>query len=125
MIILQKQAINYGIDTAIEPLCTLETNLLNTMQEVHDFAVDFKVTGLKMICDTYHLGQSTENFSDIEKYIDLIEHVHISGKNRNLPICFDEKLESFFELIGKLNYNKLISIEAILPKNGPLIMPKF
>lgn len=65
------------------------------MQEVHDFAVDFKVTGLKMICDTYHLGQSTENFSDIEKYIDLIEHVHISGKNRDFLICFNEKFESF------------------------------
>ena len=112
--ILEGLTTDYNITIAIEPLCALETNLLNTMQETYDYIINCNIPGIKMICDTYHLENSAGNFRDIKKYTDLIQHFHISGKHRSFPIEFDEKFKTFFEIIDELGYEKLISIEAVL-----------
>ena len=111
-------AADCGVIIVIEPLNRSETNTFNTVAETCDFVRSVNSPALYSLCDIFHMSRVGEDFSIITKEQDLIRHIHVSEKNRNMPgqpAPGDESyLADFFDLLHTTSYDQYITVEARL-----------
>lgn len=86
------------------------TNFINTHEEAFEFVKDVNSKGLKINFDFGTLITNEESIYDIEKYIEYINHVHISEPYLN-KIEKRKEHKILATILKKHKYNKYISIE--------------
>ena len=86
------------------------TNFLNTTLEVYDFIKEVKSSGIRLNYDLGTVIYNNEEVIDINNYLHIINHVHISEPNLE-QIIFGKIQESLMNILLKRNYQKFVSIE--------------
>ncbi len=103
-----------GIEIALEPLRSVECNILNTVEKAAKICKDINHSSVGINPDLYHMYCGNEPFENLAKYIDLIKHIHVSDyKKRRYPAPDDGcEYSKIFNILKGAGYNGRISIEA-------------
>lgn len=86
------------------------TNFINTTNESFDFVKNINSEGLKVNFDFGTFLYNEEKITDIEKHLDLINHVHISEPYLE-EIKIREIHKDFSKMLTDNKYDKYVSIE--------------
>lgn len=107
------KAAEYGVTILIEPLRRGECNLVNTVQEGHDLALDVGSSNLLLMADLYHMMSNGEDVSSLASCLDLVRHIHIAGLERSLANTLENPyiLEGL-SLLRSCSYDGTISFET-------------
>jgi sugar phosphate isomerase/epimerase len=101
----------YDIIIALEPNPEIYgTNFLNKTMDVVDFITTNNFEKIKINFDFGSFLYNQEKIEEIESYINLINHVHISEPNLNLIENYSQ-IEILINKLKSLNYKKGLSIE--------------
>lgn len=106
----------YGIKIAIEPLRTMETNLINTVQQSLDIIKRCNHPNVFTLADFFHVFKSGESLDAIENAGELLIHTHLARANddRQMPVT-DEDLEAcklWANALKKCGYTARMSLEG-------------
>jgi len=119
--IMDEYAQNHNITIAVEPLNTMETNIINSYGEAAKLT-----TGLKNVAtmvDSYHAAMEKQNFDDVFASPAQLKHLHTAyPTGRKVPSPKDDKTEyaEFVQMVKQLNFTDKISIEGGLHGEIPL-----
>ena len=106
-----------GVTIAVEPLRAKESNIINTMAEVHALVEDVALPeAVACLYDSYHVWSAEEPLDNLRRAAPRVRHVHVadldgraapgeSGKN-------DADYRSAFALLKQAGYDDTISVEA-------------
>ena len=102
-----------GITIVIEPLCKLESNIINTVAEGLQLLKAVARENIKLLIDYYHLVMERENPEIILDVGSYIQHTHFaSPAGRIYPIEAEEGYIRFMNLLKRIGYEGRISVEA-------------
>jgi len=112
MFLLSEHAQNKRVFFCIEPLSSLETEFLTSIEQGAVFVKKVNHPFFKLHLDTKALYDTKENPQKIiEKYQKIIQHVHIGDKNLTEPGTFNKNHKLIGTALNKINYKKFISLE--------------
>ncbi len=106
----------YGQTIAVEPLCYAEANIINTLEDGARYVNAINRDSFKLLADFYHVNQNKEDLSELEKYKDLLVHVHIAGLKRGIPETEEDKeyVKSCIRKLKEIGYNGNVSYEGAM-----------
>lgn len=103
----------HGVCVAIEPLNTLECNLINSVAEAAALVQEIGHSSIGVLSDLYHIAQDGQSYDETRDAGSWLRHVHVAGLGRRGPISADyEFLRSYFAVLKECGYKGRISIEA-------------
>lgn len=105
----------YGMEIALEPLQTKETNLINTVAEGMELCKKLNNPHVKCLADFYHVFRNGETLEAIETAGAMLNHVHLARPNadrcmpqpEDLPTC-----KKYAEALKKCGYTGRLSLEG-------------
>ena len=102
-----------GITIVIEPLCKLESNIINTAAEGLQLVRAVDRENVKLLIDYYHLVMEKEDpeiMSDAGSYI---KHIHFANPaGRVYPVEIADGYIRFMDLLKRIDYEGRVSVEA-------------
>ncbi|MFK7983345.1 MAG: sugar phosphate isomerase/epimerase family protein [Saprospiraceae bacterium] len=111
------QAAEYAAGTGViltpEALNRFECYLFNTLASIAKLLREVNHPNLRMIYDTHHAHiEEKSQGGVIQKYADLIAHVHLSENDRGTPGTGQVQWDEIFENLQAIGYDKWLTIEA-------------
>lgn len=111
-----------GMELLLEPLGPKYSNILNTVEDSAEFCDAVNMSNFKLMADIRHMVGSGESFSNIEKYIKYIRHIHLdyplSYPERKVPSLEDDyDYGLFFDALKAVNYEGTLTVESDIPSN--------
>jgi D-psicose/D-tagatose/L-ribulose 3-epimerase len=102
------------INIAIEPLCKLESNIVNTAHQGWMLAKQVSRRHIRLLIDFYHLSIENEEQSIINEVSGYLQHIHIANpKGRVFPKPDDGvDYQTFLNNLKPAGYDSRVSIEA-------------
>ena len=102
-----------GITIVIEPLCKLESNIINTVAEGLQLFKAVNRENIKLLVDYYHLVVEKEDPEILLRAGSYIKHVHFANPaGRVYPVETEHGYVRFMNLLKRIAYEGRISIEA-------------
>jgi D-psicose/D-tagatose/L-ribulose 3-epimerase len=102
-----------GITIVIEPLCKLESNIINTAGEGLQLVKAVDRENIKLLVDYYHLVMEKENPEIILDAGPYIKHIHFANPaGRVYPVEAEDGYSRFMNLLKRVGYEGRISVEA-------------
>jgi D-psicose/D-tagatose/L-ribulose 3-epimerase len=102
-----------GITVVIEPLCKLESNIINTAAEGLQLAKAVDREHIKLLVDYYHLVMEKEDPEIISRAGSYIKHTHFANPaGRVYPVEAEDGYVHFMNPLKQIGYEDRISIEA-------------
>lgn len=104
----------YNLRIAIEPLCSRECNILNTVREATALAKSLGLPKVGVLGDTYHMHEEGEPLSALAEAGPLLWHVHVANPvGRLYPRPGDGgDYAAVFEALQQGGYDGRISVEV-------------
>lgn len=105
----------YKVQIAIEPLCSKETNMINTFEEGVALAKAANSAYVGAVCDWYHVATDHQDVSAILTDTDKLFHLHIANpEGRLVPTRKDDPAlyAPFISNVKKSGYDNKLSIEV-------------
>ena len=116
--VICEEAVRVGIDVLLEPVCKLECNLINTMQEALRFLEEMQLPNLHLVYDIYHEDAESQPLSVIAEAGDEIRVVHIAQNVNNercyLDPAYTEKYRAYWDALQKIGYQGEYNLEAMV-----------
>lgn len=89
-------------------------NYLNTIEQVGEIVKKINNPNIKMMVDIGNCIMENDNITNIIKYKDLINHIHISMPFMKPLIKYNQiEYTNFINLLKNINYDKIISLEFL------------
>jgi sugar phosphate isomerase/epimerase len=102
-----------SITVVIEPLCKLESNIINTAAEGLKLVKVVDRENIKLLVDYYHLVMEKEDPEIISDAGSYIKHIHFANPiGRVYPIEAEDGYLHFMNFLKGVGYKDRISIEA-------------
>ena len=102
-----------GITIVIEPLCKLESNIINTAAEGLQLSRAVERENIKLLVDYYHLVMEKEDPEILLRAGSYIKHVHFANPaGRVYPAEKVDGYIRFMNLLKRIGYEGRISVEA-------------
>jgi len=102
-----------GITLVIEPLCKLESNIINTAAEGFRLSRAVDRENIKLLVDYFHLVMEKENPEIILDAGPYIKHIHFANPaGRVYPVEIAHGYVRFMNLLKHIGYEGRISVEA-------------
>ena len=102
-----------GISIVIEPICKLESNIINTAAEGLQLVKAVDRENIKLLVDYYHLVMEKENPEIVLDAGSYIKHAHFANPaGRVYPIEAEDGYNRFIDLLKRIGYEGRISVEA-------------
>jgi D-psicose/D-tagatose/L-ribulose 3-epimerase len=102
-----------GITIVIEPLCKLESNIINTAAEGLQLVKAVDRENIKLLIDYYHLVMEKEDPEIILDAGSYIKHIHFANPaGRVYPAEKVDGYVLFMDLLKRIGYEGRISVEA-------------
>ena len=93
-----------------------DCNYLNTIDQVGKIVRKINHPKIKMMIDVGNCVMENDDIDDACNYKDIIHHVHVSAPFMN-PLSYPhyniEIYSKFIQLLKKINYNKVVSLEFL------------
>ena len=106
----------YGMEVALEPLNTGETNLINTVAEGIEICRRVNNPCVKCLADFYHVFRSGETLEAVETAGTMLNHVHLARPNADRAMPLEEDipaLRCYAESLKKCGYSGRLSLEGV------------
>lgn len=105
----------YGITTAIEPLNSTETNIINTASEGFQWVRNLDLPYVRILPDLFHMAMEKEDPNVLVQNENLIVHLHASeAPGRVFPGKFGgEYLKKCGEVLRSFGWTKDITVECV------------
>jgi len=102
-----------GITVAIEPLCKLESNIINTATDGLRLSRAVDRENIKLLVDYFHLVMEKEDPEILLRAGSYIRHIHFANPaGRVYPIEIEDGYIRFMNLLKRVGYEGRISVEA-------------
>ncbi|MBQ8227905.1 MAG: sugar phosphate isomerase/epimerase [Clostridia bacterium] len=103
-----------GITVALEPLRSVECNILNTVEKAAQICKDVNHSSVGINPDLYHMYNENEPFENLAKYIDYIKHVHIGDYTKRRYPTPDDGCEysRILNILKTAGYTGRVSVES-------------
>lgn len=102
-----------GITVVIEPICKLESNIINTAAEGFELSRTVDRETIKLLVDYYHLVMEKEDPEIILRAGSYIRHIHFANPTgRVYPTDREDGYVRFVGLLKQIGYEGRMSIEA-------------
>jgi len=102
-----------GITVVIEPICKLESNIINTAGEGLQLSREVDRENIKLLVDYYHLVMEKEDPTIILDAGSCIKHIHFAKPaGRVYPVEAEDGYVRFINLLKHIGYEGRISVEA-------------
>lgn len=108
-------AAKYGIMVVVEPLCTKETNLINTVAEGIEIVKKVNRPNVKSLADFFHVYKSGETLDAIRYNDGWLGHLHIARANDDRSMPYEEdipKVEEWAAAVKESGYEGRLSLEG-------------
>ncbi|MEE0928681.1 MAG: sugar phosphate isomerase/epimerase family protein [Acutalibacteraceae bacterium] len=108
-------AAKYGITVVVEPLCTEETNLINTVAQGIELAKKVSKPNVKSLADFYHVYKSGETLDAIRTGGKWLGHLHIARANPDRSMPYEEDIptvEEWAAAVKTSGYEGRLSLEG-------------
>lgn len=105
-------ASGHGLELAVEPLCSGETNVFNSLGEAVAFLEEHQLFHVRVVTDLYHIMNQGEPLEAVTRYAHWIAHAHIADTGRRAPGLGDWPLEAFLTALKQSGYRGDVSIEG-------------
>ena len=103
----------YNITVTVEPLNTLECNLINSLAQGAEIVRLTDHPNIQLLADIYHMLKENEPPQEILKVAPLLKHCHIAEKtDRYFPGKNRQDFTPYFSALKQINYSGAISIEG-------------
>jgi D-psicose/D-tagatose/L-ribulose 3-epimerase len=107
---------DYASVIAIEPLRKAESNIVNSVAEALDLALETNHARIRIVVDFFHLAEEREDPAVLLKAKDHIAHLHFASPlgGRSFPSRAGEHpaMAAFFAQIRAIGYRGRLSLEA-------------
>ena len=101
-----------GIRIAIEPMCRLESNVLNTLAEAMALAERVNRPEIGVLVDFYHLDVEKEPLEHISRAGRHLIHVHVADTGRLYPGSGSYDYPGFWRALQGAGYGSRVTIEC-------------
>jgi sugar phosphate isomerase/epimerase len=102
----------HGVTIVIEPVCRVDSNFIMSLAEGADIVQAVGHPNVRLLADNFHMDIEGEAPTEIERFADILEHVHVSEiKRRAIPGATDYDLRPYLRALKKAGYNKTLAIE--------------
>ncbi len=104
-----------GVRVAVEPLCSLETNMINTYQEGAALAREAGSPMVGTVCDLYHVVSDKQDIAAMASDPEKLFHLHIAyPAGRKIPSMADDRADyaAFMAAARAARYDGTLSIEV-------------
>ncbi|MCR4578339.1 MAG: sugar phosphate isomerase/epimerase, partial [Clostridiales bacterium] len=110
----EKHAAQHDITVVIEPLRSVECNIMNYVSEATLMAALINLPHIAGLGDTYHMEMGGESFNSLRMAGSLLKHVHVANAiGRKFPRPGDgEKYADLFEALKDIGYEGRVSVEG-------------
>ncbi len=109
------------IVVALEPLCTRETNMINTFAQGANLTGKIGSPYIKNVCDWYHVAADQADIQELIDNASELGHLHIANPNgRIVPQPSDDPAiyAPFVRAVRAIGYDKKCSVEAGVPEGA-------
>jgi D-psicose/D-tagatose/L-ribulose 3-epimerase len=107
------QAGQRGVTILVEALPLAQSNVVNTLAEAASIVNEIGSPAIQTMFDTHNAVDETEpHVALIEKYFDLIRHVHVNEMDGRHPSMGDYHFKPVLSTLQRLGYKGWISLEA-------------
>ena len=127
-------AVERKVTIAIEPLNSMECNIINSIAEAATFMKAVDSPAVKLLFDTYHAWMDREPLSNLRAVANKVAHVHVADRDGRIApgVSGLSDYRPVFRILREANYQGLISIEArnfsptnFIRDDGPNAVLKF
>jgi D-psicose/D-tagatose/L-ribulose 3-epimerase len=102
-----------GVTILVEALPIGQANVVNTLAEAAAIVHQIGSPAIQTMFDTHNAVDETEPHSAlIEKYFDVIRHVHVNEMDGKHPSKGDYDFKPVLNTLARLNYRGWVSLEA-------------
>ena len=102
-----------GITVLVEALPSSQCDVINTLDEAVSIVRQIDSPAVRTMFDTHNTADETEPHTAlIDRYFDLIRHVHVNEMDGRHPGTGDYDFKPVFEVLGRRGYNRWVSLEA-------------
>ena len=106
-------AADRGVTILVEALPLSQSDVIHTLEEAVAVVREIDSPGVRTMFDTHNAEDETEPHDAlIERYFDLIRHIHLNEMNGGHPGTANYNFAPIFAMLEKLNYNRWVSVEA-------------
>ena len=113
-------AAEYGIEIVFEPLCKMESNVINTIKEGAMLASAINMPNVGTLGDLYHMYVEGDTYDDVKELKGIFRHAHISNpvsdESGNKRVYMKES--DTFDYEGFFNALKFIGCERVSIEAG-------
>jgi sugar phosphate isomerase/epimerase len=103
----------HGVTIALEPLNRRECNFINSLEDGAEIVNAVDHENYMLLADIYHMKMDDEDPANIQRFGNLISHVHIAEKEgRSAPGTHGEDFIPWFRALAGTGYEGCISVEC-------------
>jgi sugar phosphate isomerase/epimerase len=108
-----KQALERGVTILVEALPAGQANVVNTLAEAASIVRQIGSPAIQTMFDTHNAVDEAEPHAAlIEKYFDIIRHVHVNEMDGRHPGMGDYDFKPVLRTLTRLGYQGWVSLEA-------------
>jgi sugar phosphate isomerase/epimerase len=102
----------HGVTIVIEPVCRTDSNFIRSLAEGADIVQAVGHPNVRLLADNYHMDIEGEPATEIERFANVLEHIHVSEiKRRAIPGTTDYDLRPYLRALKNAGYNGTLAIE--------------
>jgi D-psicose/D-tagatose/L-ribulose 3-epimerase len=107
------QAEDRGVTILVEALPIAQANVVNTLAEAASIVRQIASPAIQTMFDVHNAVDETEpHASLVEKYFDIIRHVHVNEMDGRHPGMGDYDFKPILKILHRLSYSGWVSLEA-------------
>lgn len=115
----------YGVTMVVEPLCTAECNIINSVAAGAALVNAANHNSIKLLADSYHFYKSDNELDALTWSVPLLRHIHIATMPARLGPGMEEwDFTEFFSVLKHGGYEGDISVEGAWGDDPASIAPK-
>ena len=109
-----------GVTILVEALPKNQCDVINTLDEAAGIVKQIGSPAVRTMFDTHNAADEVEPHATlVDRYFDLIRHVHINEMDGRYPGTGDYDFKPVFEVLRRRGYERWVSLEVFDFKPGP------
>jgi sugar phosphate isomerase/epimerase len=102
----------HGVLIVIEPVARTDSNFISSLADGADIVHSVGHPSVRLLADNFHMAIEEEPPTEIERFADILEHVHLSEiKRRAVPGTTNYDLRPYLQALKNIGYNKALVLE--------------